>query len=70
MQRLPQKQELWWITCGKETVLKIVKDLGVGDLVVLQDYKQKTHIHTVQWSNLIDPVKATPTFIQKIMKYK
>jgi hypothetical protein len=39
MKQLPKRNELWYIKQSNGiTVLKIVKDIGVTDLVVLEDY--------------------------------
>lgn len=74
MNRLPKRNELWWIKTSTSTsVLKIVKDIGIRDLVVLEDYiiqDKYSYIETVCWDKLVNPVKATPTFFQRLLGYK
>ena len=74
MKQLPKRNELWYIKQSNGiTVLKIVKDIGVTDLVVLEDYiitDKYNYTSTVNWDQLFSPVKATPTFFQRLLGYK
>jgi hypothetical protein len=72
MKQLPKINELWWIKTIKDdntATLKVVKNIGDSDLVVLKCYNSP-YVEIVRWSMLVNPVKATPTFFQRLLGFK
>jgi hypothetical protein len=70
--RYPKRNELYYIRFTDQTRLAEVMEVGPAYTVVLRVHEPfgLNTYHTLRWSDIKDPVKATPNWFERLLGYR
>ena len=70
--KYPQRNELYYIRFGEQTKLAVVLEVGPAYMVVLRVREEFgfDFYYTAKWSDIVDPIKYTPNWFERLLGYK